>query len=400
MAPAACPHARPGKLPGVHGGVNSRVTRLKRRVRSLALLLFPALLVGCGLASGRALRTVPPGEWTQTLRDATRAPFAAEHAPEAPVEQWRATHERGVLSAPVLHGDLLILPASSRVLLTVSADDGERYWRRRFNGPVVGTALRQGDRIFVATASRDGRVYALDAARGRRLWDARLRSPATADPVLAGDRVIVSSVRGELSALHAEDGRTLWRVSIPGAQLGAPVLDGDAVLLATARDTLLRVATADGRVLATRALPGTPSAPLARNGRTLLVPLHPGLLAHYALPALELARVDTIGAPALAAPAVAADGTVYLLTANAELWRADDFGATRLAALGGSARESLTLAANGLLVGRLDGTLLLLRADGTEVWRRAFDGPLRAPVVLGGGAAYVSVLNGKLVKLQ
>lgn len=380
-------------------GVNSRATPLGRGGALCAAFLC-VLPVGCGVAPGRVLRDVPPGEWTQPLGDARRAPFATQHAPEAPTEQWRRTLERGIVSAPILHDGLLIIPATSRVLFTVAASDGRRHWQRRFNGPVAGSALRRGDHIFIATATRDGRFYALDVRRGRRVWDTRLRSPATGEPVLTGDRVIVSTVRGELSALDVADGRVLWRQQIPGVQLGAPVVVGDAILLATARDTLLRVATADGRVLDTRALPGTPSAPLALRDSTLLVPLHSGVVAHYALPALDLVRVDTLHAAVLAAPAVAADGNTYVLTGAAEVWRIDAQGAARIAALGGAARESLTLAANGLLVGRLDGTLFLLRTDGTEVWRREFRGSLRAPVVLGGGAAYVSVLNGDLVKLQ
>lgn len=408
VSPAARPQAGPGKLPVVLRGVNSQRGPLGRGARGpragnagwlgVAVLCVP--LAACGLAPGRTVRQVPPGEWTATLGDARRAPFAAQSAPEAPVEQWRRGLERGILSAPVLHEDLLIIAASSRVLMTVSARDGDRFWRRRFNGPVMGPALRQGERIFVGTAARDGRFYAFDIRRGRRLWDTRLRSPVTADPVLAGDRIIASTVRGELSALHVDDGRILWRAAIPGPQLGAPVIDGGAVLIATARDTLLRIDTSNGRILATRALPGTPSAPMARGGNTLLVPVHPRMVAHYSLPELELVRVDTLGAAVLAAPAIAADGSAFLLTATAELWRSDANGAGRIATLGGAARESLTLARNGLLVGRLDGTLFLLRTDGSEVWRREFEGALRAPVVLGGGAAFVTLQSGDLVKLQ
>ena len=65
-------------------------------------MLPSVFAAGCGLVSGRALESVPAGEWTQTLGDAGRAPFVAEAAPEAPAEQWQVSIDRGVISAPVL----------------------------------------------------------------------------------------------------------------------------------------------------------------------------------------------------------------------------------------------------------------------------------------------------------
>lgn len=371
-----------------------------RGVNSRAALLLCLLVAGCAGITTRILRHVPPGAWTEALGDARRAPFAAEHVPEAPSERWQRGLDRGIVHPPIVAGYSLMILAGGRALSAASAEDGRRYWSRRFNGPVVGTPLRQGARVYVGTASREGRVYAYALPRGKQRWRARLRAPMAGEPLLAGDRLVLGSNRAELSALDTADGAVRWRARTPGVPVGAPVLDGESVLVGTARDTLIRVALRDGQRLATRALPGTPSAPPARTATTLLVPIHPGAIAHLALPGLELLRVDTLGSPVLAAPAVAADGSAYVLTRAADVWRIDAAAATRIAALGGAARESLTLAANGLLVGRLDGTLFFLRHDGSEVWRRKYDGSLRAPVVLRGGTAWVALYDGEVVRLQ
>lgn len=370
-----------------------------RGVNSLAALIA-LLATGCFLQPGRTVLHVPPGEWAAPLGGDARAAYAMESVPETPREQWRRGMERGLQHPPIVHGDLLIAGSTGRTLLAASAENGRRFWVRRFNGPVVGSALRSGDTIFIATASRDGSVYAYSVARGRKLWHTKLRNPASGAPVLAGGHVIASSLRGELFALEPESGDVAWHVRVPGGVIGAPVVHEGSLVLATARDTLLRVSLQDGRVLATRALDGTPSAGLARHGDRALVPVHPGRIVQYTLPDLERVRSDSLGAPVLAAPVVDADGTTFVLTGIADVWRIDAAGATRIAALGGAARESLTLARNGLLVGRLDGTLVLLRRDGSEVWRQAYRSALRAPVAVRDGAAYVSLLNGDVVKLR
>lgn len=381
---------RLGKLPAVLQGVNSI---------ALPLLLCHAT-AGCLIRPARAVRVVPAGEWLATLGDARRAPFLGEGAPEAPEEVWRAGTERGLVAAPIVHEDLLIVGSTGRVLTVASASSGREYWHRRFSGPVVGTPLRQGDAILVGTAGREGLVYAFSVERGRRLWRRALRAPLTGELVLSGGRLYASTLRGELHALDVTDGHVIWETRLPGAALGAPVLVGDALLLATARDSLVRIDLADGRVRVGVAMSGTATASAALVGEQLLVPLHPSVVARFEPRTLALLRADTLDAAVLAAPVVDANGDAYVLSSSGTVWRLSARGAERVAALGGAARESLTLARNGLLVGRLDGTLVLLRRDGTELWRLSYPASIRAPVALGGGAAFVGLLNGRIVKLQ
>ena len=382
---------RVGKLPAGVRGVNS----------VLALLLVAYTAAGCLIHPPGTVRDVPPGEWPATLLDAARAPFRGEAAPEsAPLEVWARDTERGLAAAPIVHGDVLILGSTGRVLTVTSARTGREYWHRRFNGPVVGSPLRIGNTVLAATASQDGRVISYTLERGRKLWQRRLHSPITADPVYHGGRIYAATLRGELYALDGGSGDILWRSRTPGYALGAPVVHDGALLFATARDTLVRVSLESGAQEAVAAMTGTLTAPPALSSDRLLVPVHPNGIATYDARTLALLRQDTLDAPVLAAPAVDQDGSAYLLTRNGTVWRLGDAGVERLASLGGTARESLTLARNGVLVGRLDGTLVLLRRDGSEVWRTTYPGSIRAPVALAAGAAYLGLLNGRLVKLQ
>jgi outer membrane protein assembly factor BamB len=370
-------------------------------VNSAAALLLALAASSCLIRPPHTIRNPPAGEWLATLRDAARAPFREELAPEtAPAEVWREGLERGLATAPIVHGDVLILGSTGRVLTLISARNGGEFWHRRFNGPVVGTPLRIGNIVIVATAAQDGRVYAFTIERGRKRWQRRLHAPVTTEPVAANGRVYAATLRNELYALDASTGEVAWRARTPGLALGAPVLHGDALLLATARDTLVRLRLEDGVVEAATSLTGSPTATAAVSGEHLLLPVHPNAIATFDVRSLALLRLDTLDAPVLAAPAVAEDGSAYLLTRNGSVWRLGAGGAEQLAALGGTARESLTLARNGVLVGLLDGTLVLLRRDGSEVWRQSHPGAIRAPVTLSGGAAYLGLLNGRFMRLQ
>ena len=378
-----------GKLPGVHRGVN--------------LLFVLALALGsasCMFRPARAVRDVPPGVWHATLGGSTRAAFIGETVPLSPAETWRHRYEAGLTSAPVVLGDLLIL-GNARMVTTASAQDGGQYWTRRFDGPVVGAPLRADSLVLVATASRHGKVHALSLVRGRARWERRLRSPVTSDPLLLDGTLFTATVRGELFALDAGTGAVRWTLRIPGQTVTAPVVHEASLLLATQRDTLLRVATADGALEAVAALTGSASAPLALSGDVLVLPLHPDRIAGYDARTLQPLWSVRVDGPVLAAPAVDSDGTIYALTRAADVWRITATGAaTRIARLGGAARESLTLTRNGLLVGRLDGTLFLLAKDGTELWREEFRSSVRSPVAVRDGQLFVALLNGTVVNLR
>src|SRR5690606_18498689 len=116
---------------------------------------------------------------------------------------------------------------------------------------------------------------------------------------------------------------------------------------------------------------------------------------------MKVAWRATVEAPILAPPAVADNGAVYVLTRDASVWRISGArDVRRIAALGGAATGAFTLARGGLLVGRLDGTLFLLDLEGNIIWQMDLGDSIVAPVSVYGGAVYVPLLHGDIVKLQ
>jgi outer membrane protein assembly factor BamB len=100
-------------------------------------------------------------------------------------------------------------------------------------------------------------------------------------------------------------------------------------------------------------------------------------------------------------PLAATDGAVYLLTRTGAVWRlgpgADE--PVELAAFHRAAGASLTLADDRILVGFLDGTLILLQLDGDIIWRKNMGRSIYAPVTVNQGAIYVPLRDGTVVKL-
>ena len=380
----------PGKLDGARKGVNFAA-------------FAAALLVAA--ACGRPLRPVPPlqpsGDWPTVLGNAQRAGFAAERAPEAPEEVWRADIGRGLTTPLLAEGPVVIATTGNRMVAVLNAETGEHYWEKRLDGPVTGGVVRRGTRLIVASEDRNGKAYALGLERGRTAWD-RTIGASPFPPLIVEDAVYFATARGELVALAVEDGDELWRTRLRGSAASTPVHHGDGILVATVRDTLYRLDRASGRITARVPLHATVSAAPALIGDTLYLPFQTGDLVAYRLPGLEELWRAPFGAPILAAPVAGPDGSLYVLNRNAEVWRVrrGARAGERIASLDGAARASLAVAQDRLLVGRLDGKLFLLEADGRVVWEREFDDSIVAPVTVADGALYVPLLGGTIVKLR
>ena len=179
-----------------------------------------------------------------------------------------------------------------------------------------------------------------------------------------------------------------------------PLSAGDAVIVSSVRDTLYRISKRDGAMAARARIESTQSAAAALRADTLVLATYSGVvLGVNATSLATLWRVDT-GAPVLAAPVVAHDGTIHILNRNSEIWRIAGGTGRKIATLPGAVGTSFTLVRDRYIIGSLDGTLWLTRLDGTVVAEHTFNQSIAAPVAVHGGAVYVPLRRGRLVKLR
>ncbi|MBR9989714.1 MAG: PQQ-binding-like beta-propeller repeat protein [Gemmatimonadetes bacterium] len=365
-------------------------------MRALTLCAVAALIgSGCFRVS-RAVDELPDGDWMTRLGDLSHAPYIGERVPQRVQVEWDIDFGRGLPVSPIIHGDLILTAVSGGEVVTANAQTGRRYWTRRFNGPVAGQLLRVGSTVYFATQHRNGTLYALDLHRGRRQWSRRIGSPAAAEPALADDRIYFATTR-DIQAVNAADGVPVWRTRISGLPVQPPIMLGDDLLVAV-QDTLYRIRRTNGEVGSRTALAGEPSAPMAVRGDTLVIAMQPGIVAAYVEGGTRELWRHSLSAPVLAAP-VLTDAGVFVLTRSAELLQLGPASARRIIALRGAATESLTMTADGALIGTLDGRLTFVRYDGTLVWQERFDGSIRAPAVVRSHGVFVGTLTGRLIKL-
>ena len=369
--------------------------------RSVNSIVALSMLAGGCLSPPRVAPVQDTGEWPMAMGGVGRSGYADERVPDRVAIAWREGVGRGITAPLLVAGDVVIAATTSRSLVSLNAGTGSEYWDRRFGAALAGPPLRRGRTVYVSTRDREARTFALDMARGRRQWSRRIGAART-DLLLHGETLFVTTEGRELVALETERGEIRWRARFAAAAAVAPVPFGGAVLLVTAADSVYRIDAASGRVDARGALPATPVAPLALRGDTLIAALHSGAVVALHVPDMRILWTADVGAPILAPPAAADDGAVYVLARDATVWRIAQAGrdVRRIAALGGAATGSLTLARDRLLVGRLDGALFLLGVDGTILWRVDLDDSIVAPVSVHEGAVFVPLMHGAVVKLQ
>ncbi|MBX6362757.1 MAG: PQQ-binding-like beta-propeller repeat protein [Gemmatimonadetes bacterium] len=378
-----------------------RSVNLTRATGLLALAALGALAGGCAVRREPLPRDIPTLEWPTYLGNLRRAGYADERVPDSVEVAWRAHPGRGLLAPVLLAPPMVFATTEGRIVEALAADQGAVYWARRVEDSMTGGAVAGGGRLYAATSDAEGYAYAIRIGNGGVAWK-RGMGGVSRPPLLVHDTLFLASDRAGVHALAAATGAVLWRTKVPAAAESTPVPFGEIIAVAARNDSIYALRRADGRVVARRPLGGGAAAPPALSGDTLFVPLHTAELLALRLPGLDtLFRVRT-PQPVEAAPIVAPDGGVYLLDRAAAVWRIPpgEAAVERVVALDGAARASLTLGRDRLLVGRLDGTLFALRLDGSIVWRRRFDESIVAPVSLAGGAVYVPLIGGTVVKLR
>ncbi len=151
-------------------------------------------------------------------------------------------------TAPLAVGGTLYFGVGNSVVTAMDALTGKQLWQ--FDpevAKVAGHKMRagwgtrgisySGGRIF--TATRDGRLIALDAKTGRKLWSSQTIDPKddayiSGPPWVAGDKVLIGfgggdygPVRGYVTAYDVASGKQAWRFyTVPGDPKKGP--DGAA----------------------------------------------------------------------------------------------------------------------------------------------------------------------------
>lgn len=105
------------------------------------------------------------------------------------------------LGTPVATDELIYVPAAIGRLYAVDAITGEEVWSFRTAGGLISAPSVIGDTVLIG--DKRGRLYGLTASTGELIWELRGFTGAIAStPVVAGKTIYVVTTRGSLVAIR------------------------------------------------------------------------------------------------------------------------------------------------------------------------------------------------------
>jgi len=144
-------------------------------------------------------------------------------------------------AAPVAYGSNVFIGSGDNNLYALSMKDGKLQWKFSAKDKIRATPLLVGDRLYVP--SFDGFLYQLNAKTGKKVssyqtegvsyytevhgWD---RTSIVTRPGLENDKIVIGSRDGGLYALDAATLEKQWRFTYGSSWVGSsPAIDGNTV---------------------------------------------------------------------------------------------------------------------------------------------------------------------------
>jgi outer membrane protein assembly factor BamB len=307
--------------------------------------------------------------WRTYLGSDFRAPATRDSLNADPQPVWRSNVARGIIGAPALTEDLVVVSQVDRQVAVLDRATGDVVWRHRVANVLGSGPLVDGDRVLVATQEERGEVRVLQLATGTSLWSARVGDIA-APLALDDSTVYAASTEGTVVAFRLATGARLWRARLTGAVRAAPVPSPAGLVVATTSDSVFLLDRGTGAVRARRGVPGSIVAAPASLDTLLVAGTAGGELLALRPEGLALRWRVALGAGAVGSVAVQ-NGVAWALDEHGTLWRvplADPAASTNVPTRVVS-RAGPTPTASGVLLSGADGALVLVDPD-TRIHRR------------------------------
>ena len=408
-----------------------RVPLTQRRGARVALAgaIVAALAIGAYhlpdlllLASRDLNSDSAPGQWAMFRRDLgnTGTAGGAGSGPSGTVK-WVFPTGGAVHSSPAVVDGTVYVGSRDGRLYALDAATGALRWEYRTESWVESSpAVVDGTVYF---GSQDGMLRALDAATGALVWEFDAGFGVDSAPAVAGGIVYFGADRG-LFAVEAASGEQRWSLELP-FRAGSPVVAngiayvgsvqgfdarrgwrrlrfrayGQVASSVAVADTTVYAVTTGGRVVAIDGRART--APLEHRVKQYTIQLWAmGLWPRPRPQSGTLWALRLDQGGAFASPVVK-NGTMYVA---GERLVAVDLAARELLwtfPAGSAFRSSPALAGDALYLGNNDGSVYAVDAgSGTERWRVRTGGRVTGSPAVVDGVLYVGSHDGKVYAIE
>ena len=171
--------------------------------------------------------------------------------------QWRVLTGGPVRSSPTVAGGVVYVGSSDGAVYAIDVRRGAIRWRRDLSSPVSSTPAVSNGRVFVTAL--DGTLRTLRIGDGHVMWTFR-SGPAVplqwgfesgetwvSSPTLVGGQVLFGSRDGTVYALDAASGKERWRYAAGARVYSTPAVADGAVFVGSQDGTLHAIELANGR---------------------------------------------------------------------------------------------------------------------------------------------------------
>lgn len=233
--------------------------------------------------------------------------------------------------SPILFGNLVIMQCDesggNSFIVAFDKKTGKQAWRVPRKVDVTWTSpvlVRTGNRTEVVTAAAEA-IIAYDPSTGKELWRHKgLESNAVPTPVVSNDLVVLTSGYPTKIALAIKAGgsgdvtgtpQLVWTYNKGTAYVPSPIIYGDYLYLMTGNGSISCLDVRTGKVAYEGARVPKPAtfmaSPVAFEGKILLTSEEGDTFIVAAGPKHEVLRVNSLGEPVYASPAIA-DGNIFI----------------------------------------------------------------------------------------
>jgi len=262
---------------------------------------------------------------------------------------------------------------TGRVSARAPAQRPERVWEQiRVPRPTTPAVSDDGT-LYISSATG---VTALTKT-GQVAWDLPLGFVAGTPSITPEGHLAIGTHGGALLVLSRR-GEEVFRETVGGAVRGSPLVLPDGSLVLGGFDQAVHRFDADGRRLFRTPLPeqvasGSPT--WTTTGRIVIAS---GTSILFLSASGQIVAQSSLSATVVGSPAVAPDGTLWVLTQDATLHSLDAEGRFRTrTAIGGrvSGGGAIAVASDGSVrVGTRDDAIVCVGPSGTERWRLTGEG--------------------------
>lgn len=255
---------------------------------------------------------------------------------------WRKVVGKPYRAAPMVSGNQVYAISIDNELNALSATTGEILWHHNGiaeSATLMGASSPAASEDTIVAAYSSGELFSLRAQNGRVAWTDVLAVPAQvgalpaiADirglPVIERGRVYAISHSGRMVAIDLRSGERVWENDIGG--VNTPAVSGDTVFILSNDNELMALTRDSGRILWIKALqrlkdpedresePVFWFGPLVAGNKLWLTNSQGHLVGFDPADGRQVTDMDLDSAFYI--PPIAANGTLYVLSDDADLY--------------------------------------------------------------------------------